>query len=347
MNATGLFYWQYAALFALCCLVLILPIVSHKIENNIELFLFACGGAALAISNAWSARLLAEAVEAPIAISATVLFFGLCFHFGREGLERLLAKVSGHISLRMLIFFIVVVSGFLASIITAVIAALIVVEVVKAAKFHRAYGIQVIVLSCFSIGLGAALTPVGEPLSTVVTSQLHADFFFLFRLLGIYIAPAVVLIGLAAVFMPEPSNGTSIRDWEPAGTALSAVWRAVKVYVFVVALLMLGAGFEPVATRFIAPLSGHLLFWANIISAALDNATLAAAETNSSLHSNQLSAALLGLLTSGGILIPGNIPNIVAASHLRITSREWARIGVPVGLTIMAFTFGAWYLLEG
>jgi predicted cation transporter len=110
---------------------------------------------------------------------------------------------------------------------------------------------------------------------------------------------------------------------------------------------MLGAAFEPVATKFIVPLSGGVLFWVNIISAAMDNATLAAAETSPSLNSSQLSGALLGLLTSGGILIPGNIPNIVAASHLRITSREWAKIGVPAGLLIMLVTFAAWYWIEG
>nr|WP_278428772.1 DUF1646 family protein [Caldanaerobacter subterraneus] len=29
------------------------------------------------------------------------------------------------------------------------------------------------------MGFGAALTPVGEPLATIVVSKLHADFFIL------------------------------------------------------------------------------------------------------------------------------------------------------------------------
>jgi len=44
----------------------------------------------------------------------------------------------------------------------------------------------------------------------------------------------------------------------------------------------------------------------------------------------------MGLLISGGMLIPGNIPNIVAAGRLRIGSREWARIGLVTGLPLMA-----------
>jgi predicted cation transporter len=47
---------------------------------------------------------------------------------------------------------------------------------------------------------------------------------------------------------------------------------------------------------------------------------------------------VLGLLISGGILIPGNIPNIIAAYALHIKSTEWAKLGVPLGLVIMTFS---------
>jgi predicted cation transporter len=39
------------------------------------------------------------------------------------------------------------------------------------------------------------------------------------------------------------------------------------------------------------------------------------------------------------MLIPGNIPNIIAACKLEITSREWAKIGIPIGLVIMGIFF--------
>jgi predicted cation transporter len=38
------------------------------------------------------------------------------------------------------------------------------------------------------------------------------------------------------------------------------------------------------------------------------------------------------------MLIPGNIPNIIAAHSLRIRSTEWARLGVSLGLIVMAVT---------
>jgi len=43
----------------------------------------------------------------------------------------------------------------------------------------------------------------------------------------------------------------------------------------------------------------------------------------------------VSLLISGGMLIPGNIPNIIAAHALHIKSTEWAKLGVPLGLVIM------------
>jgi predicted cation transporter len=47
----------------------------------------------------------------------------------------------------------------------------------------------------------------------------------------------------------------------------------------------------------------------------------------------------MGLLIAGGMLIPGNIPNIICAKKLSIKSREWARFGVPLGLAMMAGFF--------
>jgi predicted cation transporter len=49
----------------------------------------------------------------------------------------------------------------------------------------------------------------------------------------------------------------------------------------------------------------------------------------------------MALLISGGMLIPGNIPNIVAAGRLEITSREWARVGLTAGLPLMLLCFAA------
>ena len=52
-----------------------------------------------------------------------------------------------------------------------------------------------------------------------------------------------------------------------------------------------------------------------MVSAILDNATLAAAEIGPALTESQIKSALMGLLISGGMLIPGNIPNIILQAN--------------------------------
>lgn len=102
---------------------------------------------------------------------------------------------------------------------------------------------------------------------------------------------------------------------------------------------MLGGGFKPLIDKYVVNLDSRVLYCGNMLSAVLDNATLAAAEISLRMNSQQVRAILMGLLISGGMLIPGNIPNIISACKLKISSKEWARLGVPLGLVIMAAYF--------
>jgi predicted cation transporter len=58
----------------------------------------------------------------------------------------------------------------------------------------------------------------------------------------------------------------------------------------------------------------------------------------------QITGILMGIIISGGMLIPGNIPNIISASKLRISSREWAVFGVPFGFALMIAYFLVIYI---
>lgn len=189
---------------------------------------------------------------------------------------------------------------------------------------------------------------------------------FLIRLLGQYIIPAVVIFSLMAgiyVFRLNRNNEAqdemaasseeeelSLLDDEEieADTWQGVILRAVKVYLFVMALVFLGTGFEPLIEKYILGLSPQILYWVNMVSAVLDNATLAAAELSPAMMVNPLvvKAILMGLLISGGMLIPGNIPNIISASKLRIGSKEWATYGVPIGLVFMAMFFVIMFIVE-
>jgi predicted cation transporter len=117
------------------------------------------------------------------------------------------------------------------------------------------------------------------------------------------------------------------------------------VYLFVMALTLLGEGFKPIIDRFVIHLDARLLYWINMVSAILDNATLTAAEVSPQMTHLQVRAVLMGLLISGGMLIPGNIPNIIAANKLKIRSRTWARAGIPLGLVLMGLYFVVLFLI--
>ncbi|HUS76811.1 MAG TPA: DUF1646 family protein, partial [Methanothrix sp.] len=115
--------------------------------------------------------------------------------------------------------------------------------------------------------------------------------------------------------------------------------RAAKVYAFVMALLLLGAGMRIIIDKYFTAIPSEILYWVNMLSAILDNATLTAAEIAPSLSMAQITTALMALLIAGGMLIPGNIPNIIAANKLGITSKEWARLGLPLGLSLLLVYF--------
>src|SRR5699024_4556479 len=105
------------------------------------------------------------------------------------------------------------------------------------------------------------------------------------------------------------------------------------------ALTFLGAGFQPFIEKYLLDLHPLILYWINSVSAILDNATLAAAEISPQMSQPTIKAILLGLTVSGGMLIPANIPNIIAAGKLKITSMEYARIAFLIGLIVMSFYF--------
>jgi len=233
--------------------------------------------------------------------------------------------------------------GLLSSVITAIIASLLLVEAVNILRLSRKQEVSITVLACFAIGLGAVLTPLGEPLSTITTGKLRADFWFLARLMWPWIVPGIAVLGVAAA-LTRRHHGEGLVDSGRREHVSAVFLRAVRIFIFVGALVLLGTGLSPLADRYIPMLPTPALYWCNCISAILDNATLAAIEITPALSRSQLTTILLGLLISGGMLIPGNIPNIVASGHLRIRSREWAAAAFLPGIILLAVYFIAWVL---
>ncbi|QED50201.1 DUF1646 family protein [Cytobacillus dafuensis] len=321
-------------------LVLFLPFTVKAVEHNLEAFLFIMGLAAATISQVLTGDLMIKALEDPIHITLAVLIAGLLFRWCQSPIEKGILGLSNMMPFRLFLALVVIVLGLISSMITAIIAAIVLVVIVSVIRLDRKSEVRLVVLACFSIGLGAALTPIGEPLSTIAISKLNADFFYLFRLIGADVIIAILIFGILSAIIINPQKGadglTSSLEKE---SYKEIIIRAFKIYLFVMGLTLLGAGFEPFIEEYLLGLSPLVLYWINMISAILDNATLAAAEISPAMDSATIKAILLGLLISGGMLIPGNIPNIISAGKLNITSKEWARFGVPVGLITMVAYF--------
>jgi len=325
--------------------VLLGPILIEPIENNLELFFLVAGVLTSILTGQFNSRLVRTALSEPIALTTAILIFGIIFRLLQGRLDRLFSKAIRMFGHRWLCFGLTIILGLLAGFITAVVAALVFAEAISLLRLDRAAQIAATVFGCFAIGLGAAVTPLGMPASTLVLSALHADFWYLARLLGPFVIVGIVLVAIPTLFLPfgegepAPPLDEDSDSWAPVPI------RAAKVYIFIAGLVGLSAGLRPVVDVYLRHLPGTLLFWFNTISAVVDNATLAAVEIGPTLSVNQQRFALLGLLISGGMLIPGNIPNIVAASRLGINSREWAERGLRTGLLLLILCFVALGLL--
>jgi len=338
-------FWATGGLVTIVGLVLALPFLSKKVEKQLEAFLFVMGVLAVTLSGLWTRHLVGKALLEPIKITIAVLVAGLLFRFIRPKLGGWTASFAARFGFGPLFFTLIVGLGLLSSVITAIIAALILAEVISSLRLPRKLEVRLVVIACFSIGLGAVLTPLGEPLSTIAVSKLsgepyHARFFFLLTLLGKWMIPLILGLGLLAALLPNKreGEGPTLTEDRPEETRDMFI-RAFKVYLFVLALVFLGEGFTPVVDKYLSHVPAHALYWVNIISAILDNATLTAAEITPAMSVQTIKAALAGLLIAGGMLIPGNIPNIICANKLSIKSREWAAVGVPLGMVLMVGFF--------
>lgn len=349
------------ALFVIALLVLILPFKVKIVEHNLEVFLFIMGAAAVTVTSKWSIELVRMAAEEPVikGIVPAVLVAGFIFLYGQKPFQSFMNSLIKKMNLGVIIFVSTVILGLICSVITAIISALFLCEIANTLPLERKDKINYVVIACFAIGLGAVLTPLGEPLSTIAIAKLqgppmydggpgNAGFFYLFDQLGVLIILGVLLCAIFSMFYVGKKAGGKVEkmgEGGDEGSIREVLIRTLKVYAFVAALFLLGAGMEVIIFKYFTKIPDYVLFWVNMISAILDNATLTAAEISKALTQRQINAALYGLLISGGMLIPGNIPNIISAGKLGITSSEWAKLGVPFGLVLNALYFVVVFIL--
>ncbi len=334
-------------------MVLVLPFRVKKIGEHLEPFFLVMGIIAVSVSGLWSWGLVKDALKAPVIIRSlpigifqVVLIFGLLIHHFNKPFRNGIVNLADRLGPKIFLFLFIAILGLLSSIISVIVTAVILAEIVAVLPFSRRHKIKTIIVTCFAAGLGAVLTPVGEPLSTILVSKLtgapyNAGFLFPVDIFGIYVIPGVIALAIFGVVYigRDISLQTETVDSTYSETVRGVIIRAVKVFIFVAALILLGEGMKPLIVWYLDKISPWVLYWINTISAFLDNATLTAVEIGPLMTRFQILSAILGLLIAGGMLIPGNIPNIVAAERLKINMGEWARIGIPLGAVIMVIYF--------
>ena len=117
-------------LFSILLLVLLLPFLVKKVEENLEVFLFIMGILAVTVSSLWALPLIEEALLEPIKITAAVLVAGLLFRLLRPAVRKAVGTAMSVLGVKAFAFVIVVILGLISSAITAIIAALLLVEVI-------------------------------------------------------------------------------------------------------------------------------------------------------------------------------------------------------------------------
>ena len=205
------------SLLVIFLIVLAGPFLNKKIESNLEAFLFIDGGRQRDCIERLECRRDPRRFPCADQYHARGARCRYLFHYLRKYIDHAMRRVLITVPLGVIVCTGIIVLGLVSSIISAIIAALLLVEFITVLPLHRHAEINLTIIACFAIGLGAALTPLGEPLSTIVVSKLggapyHADFFYLAKLLGFYLVPAVILFGIASIFWfrkaPEDTEQT-------------------------------------------------------------------------------------------------------------------------------------------
>ena len=186
-------------------LVLFLPF-THFVEKNLEVFLFIMGIAAVIVSNVFSWQLVEEALLHPISITIAVLVAGLIFKWFQGPIEKGILWISNMMPFRLFIALFVIILSLLSSVITAIVAAVILASVISVLRLDRQSEIRLAVLACFAIGLGAVLTPIGEPLSTIVVNKLNEDFFYLLNLVVHRLFLLLLYLGFSLLLLLKRSQ---------------------------------------------------------------------------------------------------------------------------------------------
>ena len=329
---------HHGAAIVILTLLLLGPVLVSRIERNLEFYCLALGVLAISIGPGFSVPLILTAIRVPAGICAAVIAAAIVFGIVRADLDAAIRKLEVRIPRSILTAATIFTIAALSCVVTVIVAALLLVEVIAILRFDEERRARVTVAGCFAVGMGSALTPLGGPLATLAAHGLGKDFFGLMNLLAPWVIPGVIAASiLAGVFASGgkilPREGTLVLR-----SNRDMIVQAAKVFAFIAGLVLISQAYGELVGKVVARLGNNALFFANTVSIALENSTLVALEIHN-MSPERARMAIMSLLVSGGVMIPGNIANIISAGALRIRSGEWAKTGLPMGIAMLIVYF--------
>lgn len=320
------------------------PLLDERIAKRVEWLALGLGAFALTVSWRWSEAVVVESLARAAALCGALVAGALFFSLAHAPLRRAVTRLCARFGARAAVAAAVAVSGLAAPFVTAGVAVLLLVEVLAALPLADVRRQEAAVLGCCAVGLGSGLSAVGGPASAVLLSKLARAAYpvtgpFLFALVGAWLVPGILALAAGAAVLCGRADPAAAPRPEDPFSLWSLLVLTGRLFVFTGGLVLLGDGLTPLIERAFLSLHPAALYWANAAAAVMDNAALVAVQISPTMSQDQLRYAFLGVLTSGGALLTGDPPNLVAAHKLGIPAREWARVGVPASAALMLFSF--------
>src|SRR5271155_4522881 len=147
---------NHASAIVILGLLLFGPLAVTRIEHNIELYCLTLGVLATLFGTGFTHDLVLEALHEPIAISIAVIVAALVFGWARPSLDVAFSRLRGRVSRPVLTAASILVIASISSIITAIVGALVLVEVIGLLHLTGNKRLRVTVAGCFAIGFFAA-----------------------------------------------------------------------------------------------------------------------------------------------------------------------------------------------
>src|ERR1700691_5337750 len=149
---------NHASAVVILALLLFGPLAVATLEHNIELYCLALGVLATILGTGFSRDLIFETLQEPVPICIAVIVAALLFGWVRPGLDRGFERLRTRVSRALLTAASVFVIASVSSVITAIVGALVLIEVIGLLHFEGDRRVRVTGAGWFEIGMGGSLT---------------------------------------------------------------------------------------------------------------------------------------------------------------------------------------------